>query len=299
MRLMTVPHVRFSRVAYAGNQALVSLDYGRGAYHTRWWDLTASAQPVTITPGPTTMVVWILFIPGGERFLRKQGLWPDEAPLPLTFPVDPNQPHPLFARPRHLVLGAVAGDGATRIEYQEGHIEGRYRTRFHLREPGGDLHPLYCADCMFGARANFSPDARLAAMSAGDRVVSVWDLAQRRELGWLQQSDRVLALAFVADTRLVIAAGRTVHLWDVRELRSLFRFPAFRKYADALAVSPDRRLLAAGSRDGVVRLWDTVMGREVGNHNWGIGAVKDLAFAPDGTTAAAAGDRGIAVWDID
>jgi WD40 repeat protein len=152
---------------------------------------------------------------------------------------------------------------------------------------------------MFGSSAAFSPDGRLAAMSAGDRVAAVWDVGEHRELCQLEHRDKVLALAFVAEQRLAVAAGRTVCVWDVIERRVLFRFPAFRKYADALAVSPDRRLLAAGSRDGTVRMWESATGREVANHNWGVSELRALAFAPDGTTAVAAGQSALVIWDLD
>ncbi len=75
--------------------------------------------------------------------------------------------------------------------------------------------------------------------------------------------------------------------------------PAFRKYVDTLAVSPDRSLFADGSRDGSLRLWDAETGGERARYDWGIGGVSAVAFAPDGETAAAAGNKGIAVWDLD
>jgi WD40 repeat protein len=151
----------------------------------------------------------------------------------------------------------------------------------------------------FGFSGDFSPGGSLVALSNGLKVAWVWDLAGPRELAQLKQGDGVSALAFIGNDRLAVAAGRTVRVWDVPGQRQAMKFPAFRKYAEALVVSPDRRLLAAGSRDGSVRVWDAATGRERARYDWGVGGVSALAFAPDGQTAAAAGETGIAVWDLD
>lgn len=48
-----------------------------------------------------------------------------------------------------------------------------------------------------------------------------------------------------------------------------------------------------------MRLWDVATGRQLAGYDWGQGEVYDLAFAPDGLTAAAACARAVVVWDVD
>jgi hypothetical protein len=49
-----------------------------------------------------------------------------------------------------------------------------------------------------------------------------------------------------------------------------------------------------------VRFWETATWRECAALDGGVGPVPDVAFAPDGMRAAAAGRKGkIVVWDID
>jgi WD40 repeat protein len=241
--------------------------------------------------------VFQLFKPGASRFLRRQGLWPETEELPPAFSADPNWLPPVLSPVPHCEA-FFHGDGVT-AAFCQTVPDGYYHSRFHLRDAAGRLHELLLTPGVFGFSGDFSPDGSLVALSNGLKVVWVWNLAGPREQGQLTQGDGVTALAFISNDSLAVAAGRTVRVWDVPGRREAMKFPAFRKYAEALVVSPDRRLFVAGSRDGSVCVWDATTGRERTHCDWGVGRVSALAFSPDGQTAAAAGATGIAVWDID
>ena len=77
---------------------------------------------------------------------------------------------------------------------------------------------------------------------------------------------------------------------------------SFTGHADSLyaaALSPDGKLLATGSYDQQIKLWDVASGKELrtlAGHN---DAVFDLAFRPDGKLlASASGDRTVKLWDV-
>jgi WD40 repeat protein len=295
MKRLTLPGVKFTKVTYLNDRILLAADYRAGT-RVRLWDLTDDTPPREVR-WPQAKAVFQLFKPGASEFLRRQGLWPEAEELPPAFSDDPNWLPPVL-RPVPYCEPFFHTDGVT-VAFCETVPEGYYHSRFHLRDAAGCLHELLLTPGTFGFSGDFSPDGNLVALSNGLKGAWVWDLIGPRELAQLTQGDGVSALAFISNDRLAVAAGRIVRVWDAPGRREVMKFPAFRKYADALAISPDRRLLAAGSRDGSVRLWDAATGREQARYDWGVGGVSGLAFAPDGQTAAAAGETGIAIWDLD
>jgi WD40 repeat protein len=97
--------------------------------------------------------------------------------------------------------------------------------------------------------------------------------------------------SFAASSR----RGR-VYLWRADRLTPPRILPLSAR-ADALAFSSDGKMLATGSRDGVVRLWDVRTAREIDTLR-GLGSgVRAVAFSPKGSLVLAGSDRGeTRVW---
>jgi WD40 repeat protein len=135
--------------------------------------------------------------------------------------------------------------------------------------------------------AVFAPDGSSLVLDLGDGVLgdgvlSLWDVTGARER-----------------LRYGKKAGPAEPLSGSEPVAGLGAGLLLARAAPGIAVSPDGRLLAQGGLDGVVRLWETASGRELGRFTGHRARVATLAFAPDGKTlASGSADTTALIWDL-
>lgn len=134
------------------------------------------------------------------------------------------------------------------------------------------------------------------------RKVGFWNLST----GAFEQSlpvpgNKNLACAVLApDDSFVVSADEkhAISVWEISGRERLI----LRKHTaeiDALAISPDGRLIASAGRDERIRLWDARSGDEVRTLITSPASGKVLEFSPDGKKlACGASDTKIYLWDV-
>ena len=144
-----------------------------------------------------------------------------------------------------------------------------------------------------------NPTAGLLAYSAGTDVYLADARTGETQQQLTESTGEVRALAFDATGEHVAASsGAVVRVWTVTDGALVTQFRPHDHDVTALAFSPDGALLATGSEEGDVRLWnaaevlagqtDVAYRRDIPLHQ---GIVGELAFSPDGELLAIAGRR--------
>ena len=118
--------------------------------------------------------------------------------------------------------------------------------------------------------------------------------------GLLGESDR--SVAFSPDgQRFAVASGIGVWLYEVTTSRALALLPTVSRVT-SVAFSPDGTMLASGSNDGDIELWDVATGTYIAAFGHWIHGLEttSVSFSPDGTMlASGASDATVKLWDVE
>jgi WD40 repeat protein len=141
------------------------------------------------------------------------------------------------------------------------------------------------------AEMRFSNDGRTWSDWEGFQSTRSWDLTRfggsssdGLKTVYAQVRDRVgnVSQTFIATIRLITTLSQAT--------------PAG---SGSVAFSPDGRLLASGSADNTIKLWEVASGSEVRTLTGHTYLVWSVAFSPDGRLlASGSGDNTIKLWDI-
>jgi WD40 repeat protein len=106
------------------------------------------------------------------------------------------------------------------------------------------------------------------------------------------------SVAFVPGADLaVVASNAFVYFANPVKFAKAERLKTGIRTVVAIAASPDGKTVLVGGRPGTIEVYDATTRAKTTTYDFDIGGVHSLAYAPDGLTFAAAGDRGLVVCD--
>jgi WD40 repeat protein len=260
----------------------------------RLWD-AATGQVVATLKGHNNFVMELVFSPDGKRLLSASldntaRLWDGVTGAPIA-----------VLRGHDSNVGAIAfsRDGTRIATGSDDHTVRLWDATLAGRTGVLRGHTSFVYDVAFG------PDGEHVASAAWDGTVRLWDATSGRQTAVFDHPKSMMtSVAFSADGRHLAALGRSrcVALWNVAKHMVLHRWdvPTGAHPTDpGIALHPCLPLLAAGSHEGKVRLFDTVDARTLDVLEDDKKGTIAVTFRPNGTQLATAGlDGGIRLWNV-
>lgn len=225
-----------------------------------------------------------------------------------------------FATPWAVSAFALAPDDQSVVlASRNGRVEIRSRDNELLTElvlPKRDTRQVAGGAVEGIVSLAFSSDSRLVAAGGTAGTIAVWERQQAKQwklIATLNHDDvrvqrrevRQVVFSPKPPFAILAAVDRAMHRWDIVGggnesgwRRSIGYFGHLDRIWSA-AYAADGTVIASGSEDGSVRIWDANTGAERARLTAHEGAVYSVAFSPNGAWCASAGfDRRVLLWDM-
>jgi RNA polymerase sigma factor (sigma-70 family) len=179
------------------------------------------------------------------------------------------------------------------------------RNSIEVRElpSGNSVHRLDDRNAAFESLA-FSPDESLLAIAdSGSRdhesVIHFWDLKTEKMIRTIP-APQVIRMRFSPDGAVLAwESGECVSIVETKSGKALHSFSAHTDSITSVAYSSDRKVIATGSADGDIRLWDAATSSPVRVLYGHANSVHSVAFSPDGKQLVSGGtDNSAILWEV-
>lgn len=134
--------------------------------------------------------------------------------------------------------------------------------------------------------------------AATDNIIRCWSIADGSEVRTLAgHGGAVNSLVVLGETLYSASADGTIRLWNATTGEAV-RTISHGGAANAVAVSPDGKLIASGGAGNLVKLWNAADGTAVVSLAGHAAAIADLGFSADGSRLVSRAADGLWLWDV-
>ena len=164
---------------------------------------------------------------------------------------------------------------------------------------------------MGGANAiSYSQNGQLLAAAHQDETIRLWEPTRKKQKKPVPalrgHKDKIYAVTFSFDSNSNMlasaSADKTIRLWDPHTLPDDERLIAILPYKDAVrtvAFSFDNRMLAGGSADGIIQVWDAGTGDRIYEFIEHTDSVQAVHFSRNRTELVSASlDGNVLLWSL-
>lgn len=155
----------------------------------------------------------------------------------------------------------------------------------------------------------FSPNGRFLVSGSEDCSVRTWDVdiidkvIFKKNIGHQNKVNEILSvsnsgkIAFISSSK-----DKTIRLWALNDLNYLTEVEVWKCKEEAytLALSSDKKLLATGHIDGIIRIWELKSGNMIKEffENDFTSAIKHITFISNRNQVLSIRESAIKIWDI-
>lgn len=161
-------------------------------------------------------------------------------------------------------------------------------------------------------RVAFLPDNATFIVGTPNNTVRLWDAASGRPVREIALGDATLqAFCLSHDGELLVVVASVLDrqtreyemrlkVWELASWNERASFGWVEPLLEAsktVALAPDGTLVATGTRNGKIRLWDLASGQEILSYDLLEGEIESIHFSPGGKLMAAASRQGAVLWE--